>query len=106
MQDWMRDITMDMLPEAHRKIADVIGVEATLALCHTFGGMPLYVPKLDSVFATVRAQMIRREYNGMNTAQLAQKYRVTTRTVQTLVSGMPPPRIDGQVSLDDLIGPP
>ncbi|MEF9894264.1 MAG: Mor transcription activator family protein [Clostridia bacterium] len=103
MQDWMKDVTMDALPEAHRKIAEIIGVEATLALCDTFGGMVLYVPKTDSIYASVRGKMIRAEFNGMNTTQLAKRYRVTTRTIQTIVGGMPPPPIDGQITLDELL---
>lgn len=103
MQDWMRGVTMDMLPEAHRKIAEVIGVEATLTLCDIYGGMQLYVPKTDNVYASVRAQMIRSEYNGMNTAQLAKKYRVTTRTVQMIVEDMPTPQIDGQMAIEDFL---
>lgn len=103
MQDWMRDVTMDILPEAHHKIAEVIGVEATLKLCEMYGGTVMYVPKTDNVYASVRAQMIRRDYNGYNTSQLARKYGVSTRTVQMTVEDMPVPQIDGQMCLDDYL---
>ena len=103
MQEWAKDVTMEMLPEAHRKIAETIGVKATLLLSEVYGGVVLYVPKLDNVYASVRTQMIRSEYNGANTSQLAKKYRVTARTVQTIVEGMPTPQIDGQMKLDDYL---
>ena len=41
-EDWMASVTMDMLPEAHRKFAEIIGVEATLRLCAEWGGAATY----------------------------------------------------------------
>ena len=98
----MRDVTMDMLPESHRRIAEVIGVEAALKLCETYGGVVLYVTKADSVYASVRDQMICREYNGINTSALARKYRVTTRTVQKIVENTVP-KLEGQISIEDIM---
>lgn len=88
-EDKMEGITRDMLPEAHRRLADVIGLEATLRLCETYGGAPLYIPKLDALAAAQRARRIRSEYDGMNTALLARRYGVSMRTVQMILSEAP-----------------
>ena len=85
----MEGITRDMLPEAHRRLAEVIGLEATLQLCAAYGGAPLYIPKLDAIAAARRAQSIRAEYDGMNTAILARRYGVSMRTVQMILSEAP-----------------
>ena len=85
----MEDITRDMLPEAHRRLAEVIGLEATLQLCEAYGGAPLYIPKLDALVAVQRARHIRTEFDGMNTAQLARRYGVSMRTVQMILSDAP-----------------
>jgi len=85
----MEGITRDMLPEAHRRLAEVIGIEATLQLCKTYGGAPLYIPKLDALVAAQRARRIRAEYDGMNTALLARRYGVSMRTVQMILSEAP-----------------
>ena len=50
--DWKNEVTLEMLPAAHRKLAEVIGVQATLQLCETFGGETMYVPLTDAVYAT------------------------------------------------------
>lgn len=85
----MEGITRDMLPEAHRRLAEVIGLEATLQLCEAYGGAPLYIPKLDALVAAQRARRIRSEYDGMNTAALARRYGVSMRTVQMILSDAP-----------------
>lgn len=79
-------LTLDMLPEAHRKLAEVIGVEATLRLSEVYGGLTLYVPKLDMVHAAMRTKRIRAEYDGTNARQLARKYGVSNRCIQRAVS--------------------
>jgi Mor family transcriptional regulator len=85
----MENITRDMLPEAHRRLAEVIGLEATLRLCEAYGGAPLYIPKLDALAAARRDRCIRAEYDGMNTATLARRYKVSQRTVQAILSEAP-----------------
>lgn len=85
----MEDITRDMLPEAHRRLAEVIGLEATLRLCEAYGGAPLYIPKMDALVAARRDLSIRAEYDGMNTAALARRYGVSMRTVQMILSEAP-----------------
>jgi Mor family transcriptional regulator len=92
----MEEITRDMLPEAHGRLAEVIGVEATVRLCKAYGGTPLYIPKLDALIAARRARMIRSEFDGANTAMLARRYGVSMRTVQTIVSNAPARRAGGR----------
>ena len=85
----METITRDRLPEAHRRLAEVIGLEATVKLCKAYGGAPLYIPKVDALAAAERDRRIRDEYDGMNTALLARRYGVSTRTVQAVLSSAP-----------------
>ncbi len=82
----MEDFTREMLPEAHRRLSEVIGIEATIRLCEAYGGAPLYIPKLDALNAARRDERIRAEYDGMNTQVLARRYGVSRRTVQAVVS--------------------
>jgi Mor family transcriptional regulator len=85
----MEQLDQNALPEAHRRFAQVIGVEATIRLCQAYGGMPVYIPKLDSVIAAQRARRIRAEYNGENTAALALRYGLSMRSIQKIVSAAP-----------------
>jgi Mor family transcriptional regulator len=82
----MEEFTREMLPEPHRRLSEVIGVEATIRLCEAYGGAPLYIPKLDALKAARRDERIRAEYDGMNTQVLARRYGVSRRTVQAVVS--------------------
>ena len=85
-EKWMEGVTMDMLPEAHRKYAEVIGVEATLKLCATWGGGKPYVPVLDRVYAIMRDEIIRKEFaQGKGVPALARKYGLTERMIQLIV---------------------
>lgn len=92
MRDWKNEVTQEMLPAAHRKLADVIGVEATLKLCETFGGESLYIPLTDAVYAAVRRKWIREEYvqRGANPRWIARKYGISEREVQRIVNEVQP----------------
>ena len=100
MADWKSEVTFDMLPIAHKRIAEVIGVEATLKLCETFGGESIYIPLTDAVYALVRKRWIREEYvrNNCNTRWIAKKYGLSEREVQRIVTEVRP----DQISVFDL----
>ena len=97
MQDWMRGVTMDALPDAHRRLAEVIGVAATLELCDVYGGSTVYVPMNDAVYnVTVRDREIQRRYLlGAKIAQLAAQYGMSDRSVLRIVETVRP----GQTNL-------
>jgi len=99
----MEGMPLDKLPEPHRKLAEVIGVDAMMRFCETYGGMSFTVPKMDKLLAAERNRHIRTEYNGYNTSQLARKYGLTARMVQMIVDGVPPRQIDGQMGIDDFL---
>ena len=50
---WLRNADPELLPEQHRKIADLIGYDKMLDLVAVYSGDYLYVPKLDAI---VRAE--------------------------------------------------
>ena len=92
-QAWMREVTFDMLPPQYIKLAEIIGVEATIQLCETYGGTSTYIPTTEALYVVVRTKMIRREYNGQNVNRLAQRFGVTPRAVQMIVQDMRPDQI-------------
>lgn len=97
---WLKDLQVDDLPEAHRKFAEVLGVDGTIALCEAFGGMYIYIPKQDTLCDAARRAAIVREWNeGRDTSALARKYNVSQRYVQMLVNGI---KDDGQLSIFEM----
>lgn len=94
-RNWKCEVTPEMLPAAHRKLADVIGLEATLELCEAFGGETIYIPLTEAVYSMVRRKWIREEYlkNGCNTAGIARKYGISEREVQRIICDVRPDQL-------------
>jgi Mor family transcriptional regulator len=98
--EWVTGITADMLPLNMRPLADVIGIEQMLNLIEQFGGETIYIPKLDALLKTARDKMIKQEYTGYNTKELAKKYDLTVRWVQKICENS---QFAGQVSVMDML---
>ena len=85
MDELVKDLTLDMLPEGiYKDIADAIGIENFYALTKVVGGATIYLPKPESVTRPVRDTRIREEFNGYNHPDLAKKYQVTERWLRKL----------------------
>jgi len=87
MTDPINDILPDDLPEECRQIAEVIGLDALLALSASMGGERIYIPLPERLASAARNRRIRAEFNGRNYRDLAIKYRLTVRWVRAIVAG-------------------
>lgn len=74
-----------MLPEEHREMASVIGVQVFLQLCHHYGGSNLYIPKLDRVTRQIRNLEIRHEFNDSNYKEISRKYNLSESHVRKII---------------------
>ena len=94
MDDWMKEITYDMLPPKQQELADVIGLEATLKLCDYVAGQGMYIPGNDRAFMQLRNRRIRRDYfeKGMGIAALGRKYGLTANRIRGIVQEGPDAR--------------
>ncbi|MCC5911337.1 MAG: hypothetical protein JJT76_12950 [Clostridiaceae bacterium] len=94
---WEREVTVDMLPDAHRQIAKKIGMKAFMALCEGYGGATLYIPKIDSLQRITRDIMIREDYQkGMTFRQMREKYNISESHIRRIVEEE---EVPGQISL-------
>ena len=59
--------------------------EVVLALAVYFGGRPLYLPKGAMLETALLHARIWHEFNGRNTEELADRYRLTVRQVQKII---------------------
>ena len=80
------DLTLDMIPECYRDIAEVAGVRVFISLCKKFGGTSLYFPKSGSVTRPARDMHIRSEFDGGNYRQLACRYGLCETQVRKIVA--------------------
>lgn len=82
--DWIKDVTPDMLQEPYNRYAEVLGVQGLLNLSKELGGITLYVPKPENLFKDVIFNNIKKEFNGYNYQKLALKYRLSERTIRNI----------------------
>lgn len=57
-----------------------------LAIADPYGGTQYYIPVCDKVQASIRNAQIWREYTGRNREELAARYGLTIRQIQTIVA--------------------
>lgn len=79
-----------MLPDGICKsIAEEIGADNLLKLAVLVGGSTFYMPQAESILRPLRNQKIKEEYNGYNSAELAERYGITPRQIQQIVQQKP-----------------
>lgn len=93
MEKWLSEIAMEIsaecLPESYQALAEIIGVENTLKIARSLGGLVYYYPKLDNLLQKKRDDRIRREFTGCNHKELAIKYGLTERWIREIVQIKP-----------------
>ena len=103
-------ITLDNLAPAQREIAEVVGLDAYVALPRFINGDTIYIPKYDSLYTD--AQRIERDeeiiakFDGYNFDELRQEYGLCMRSLYNIIpSGVRRSKrngpIAGQLSFDD-----
>lgn len=94
-KELLNAITIDDLSEEQRQIAELIGFDNYKKLVRIFAGMSIYIPKMDSLEASVRNRKIRAEFNGFNYQELVRKYHISERHIRRIIDN----RDDNQISL-------
>lgn len=85
----LRDINSLLRNElAKRGVDNNLSLPLTYAIAKNLGGMQVYIPKGDVLEAMIRDMQIWSEFNGSNVAQLALKYKVTFKTVYSVIARM------------------
>lgn len=73
-----------------RRLAEIVGNEATRALCAEYGGERIAIPRCHAWRAEVRARTIRRAFDaGATVPELARLHGITYRTVEKTLNGSP-----------------
>ena len=90
LEPWTKELTSSMLPDGICKsIAEEIGADNLLKLAVLVGGSTFYMPQAESILRPLRNQKIKEEYNGYNSAELAERYGITPRQIQQIVQQKP-----------------
>ena len=78
-------ISLDNLPEDFQMMAETLSIEVALKMSKCFGGMRLYIPKIEGLLRSDRDEKVRKEFNGGNHRKLAQKYKLSESQIRTIV---------------------
>lgn len=56
-----------------------------MGLCEAFGGLQVYIPAGRHLFKVLEELVIYKEFNGKNQNELAVKYKISTRSIISIV---------------------
>lgn len=88
MMDLIDKLQLEDLEAEQHKLAEVIGIEAYRRLLKSYAGLGIYVPTVDTITLNLRDRLIREEYTGYNARELALKYGLTERWIQTITENI------------------
>lgn len=74
-------IALDNLSGHHREIAELIGLDNYIKLSRRFGGDSPYILMYEELLRPGRDDMIREDFDGFNTRELARKYGLSVRSI-------------------------
>lgn len=93
------ETTIEDISESYRPVVEIIGVEKFVEMAEYARGELLYFPKAENVIAPARNRNIKKEYNGYNSKELADKYEITVRHLTNILKDEP---MYGQISFGDM----
>lgn len=99
-QELLSETTIEDIPERYRGIAEIIGIEAFAKLSDYARGDKVYFPKVETIVMSARNRRIRKEHNGYNQKDLAERYDMTIQQVNNILKDSP---IYGQMDLFDYL---
>ncbi|MBI4822645.1 MAG: hypothetical protein HY805_00215 [Nitrospirae bacterium] len=87
MNDWLKEISINDLPEIYQEVARIVGLENAVRLSEIFKGQVVYFPMLESLIRAKRDEAIKREFNGKNYRELARKYGISGKQLIRILTG-------------------
>lgn len=101
LEELIRETTIEDIGERYREVVSLIGIRNFVLLSNYARGDELYFPKVESVVGPARNRRIKKEYNGYNGRELADRYNLTVKQIQNIMKDEPPV---GQMSIEDWLG--
>lgn len=100
MNELIEDTTVEDISERYQGIVRITGIRKFVELSHYARGDELYFPKVESIVSQARNRRIRKEFNGYNGKELADRYNLTIKQIEKIVKDVPVP---GQMSFEDFL---
>ena len=81
------ETTLEDIAENYRPVVEIIGIEKFIELSDYAKGDELYFPKVENVIAPARNRRIKKEWDGYNSKELAEKYNLTLKQIGNILKG-------------------
>ena len=94
MRELVNETKEEDIADRYRPMVDAF-VELSIYAC----GDELYFPKPENIVAPARNRRVKKEYNGYNLKELAEKYNLTTVQIRNILKDEP---MIGQMSIFDM----
>ncbi len=85
MDELLAQLTLHDLTGEQRDIAELIGVNNYIQLVKEFGGMSIYILKMENVLRARRNAQIINKFNGSNYRALAVEYGLSEMGIRNIV---------------------
>ncbi len=102
LSDLIGETELGDIPERYWEVVRIIGIRKFAEMSSYARGEEIYFPKVENVVAPARDRRIKREYNGRNAKELADRYNLTVKQIWNILKNEPTP---GQISIEDWMGP-
>lgn len=99
-KELIADTTMEDIAERYRPVVEIVGIEKYIEISRYAMGDEVYFPKPETLLAPARNRRIRKEYDGFNTKELAQRYNLTLPQIHAILKDEP---IPGQMNLMEFL---
>lgn len=101
LNELVSETRMEDIAERYQEIVKIVGIANFVKLSNYARGDEIYFPKVESVVSPARNRRIKKEFNGSNDKELAEKYNLTLKQIWNILKDEPPIR---QMTLDEMLG--
>ena len=101
LNELVSETRMEDIAERYQEIVKIVGIANFVKLSNYARGDEIYFPKVESVVSPARNRRIKKEFNGSNDKELAEKYNLTLKQIWNILKDEPP---IGQMTLDEMLG--
>jgi len=101
LNELVSETRMKDIAERYQEIVKIVGIANFVKLSNYARGDEIYFPKVESVVSPARNRRIKKEFNGSNDKELAEKYNLTLKQIWNILKDEPP---IGQMTLDEMLG--
>lgn len=101
LNELVSETRMEDISERYQEIVKIVGIANFVKLSNYARGDEIYFPKVESVVSPARNRRIKKEFNGSNDKELAEKYNLTLKQIWNILKDEPP---IGQMTLDEMLG--